>query len=78
MIFVSRSRTRPEKKAIRSAGFTWLYVPAVVKDPVRGRAVADYLKWVYTSGQKIAQELGYATLPEDVLEKVAAKAATVR
>jgi ABC-type phosphate transport system substrate-binding protein len=39
--------------------------------------VADYLKWVYTSGQRIARDEGYATLPEDVLEKVAAKAATV-
>jgi len=52
-------------------------VPAVAKDPARGRAVADYLKWVYTSGQKMAQEQGYATLPEDVLEKVAARATTV-
>jgi ABC-type phosphate transport system substrate-binding protein len=53
-------------------------VPAVAKDPARGRAVADCVKWVYTSGQKIAQEQGYATLPEDVLEKVSAQAATVR
>jgi len=40
--------------------------------------VAAYLKWVYTSGQKIAQEKGYAILPPpEVLEKVAAKAATI-
>jgi hypothetical protein len=36
------------------------------------------MKWVYTTGLKIAQERGYATLPEDVLEKVMAKAATIR
>jgi ABC-type phosphate transport system substrate-binding protein len=40
--------------------------------------VASYLKWVYTSGQQIAQERGYAILPEDLLEKVVAKAATIR
>ena len=68
----------PGKDSYPISSFTWLYVPAVAKDPARGRAVADYLKWVYTTGQKIAQEQGYATLPEDVLEKVAAKAATVR
>ena len=39
--------------------------------------MANYLKWIYTAGQKIAQEQGYATLPEDVLEKVVAKASTI-
>jgi hypothetical protein len=33
--------------------------------------------WVYTSGQKIAQEKGYAILPPDVLEKVMVKAAAI-
>jgi len=64
----------PGKRAIpsrASLGF-------MSRDPERGRAVAAYLKWVYTSGQKIAQEPGDATLPADVLAKVAAKAATVR
>jgi hypothetical protein len=30
------------------------------------------------SGQKVAQEKGYAILPPEVLEKVVAKAATIR
>jgi phosphate transport system substrate-binding protein len=68
----------PGKESYPISSFSWLYVPAVAKDPVRGRAVADYLKWVYASGQKIAQDQGYATLPENVLEKVSAQAATVR
>jgi phosphate transport system substrate-binding protein len=68
----------PGKESYPISSFTWVYVPAVAKDPDRGRAVASYLKWVYSSGQKIAQEKGYANLPEDVLEKVLAKSATVR
>lgn len=68
----------PGKDSYPISSFTWLYVPAVAPDPERGRAVTAYLKWVYTNGQKIAQEQGYATLPADVLAKVAAKAATVR
>ncbi len=68
----------PGKESYPISSFTWIYVPAVAKDPERGRAVANYLKWVYTSGQKIAQELDYATLPEDVLEKVVAKASAIR
>jgi phosphate transport system substrate-binding protein len=67
----------PGKESYPIASFTWLYVPAVSSDPECGRAVAAYLKWVYTSGQRIAQEKGYAILPQDLLEKVVAKAATI-
>jgi phosphate transport system substrate-binding protein len=66
------------KESYPISSFTWFYVPAKAKDAERGRAVADYLGWVYTDGQKIAQEQGYATLPHELLAKVAAKAATVR
>jgi len=58
--------------------FTWFYVPAKAKDPSRGRAVAAYLKWIYTDGQTVAQNQGYATLPKELLAKVAATAATIR
>jgi phosphate transport system substrate-binding protein len=68
----------PGKESYPISSFTWLYVPAIAKDPGRGSTVASYLKWVYTSGQKIAQEKGYAILPPEVLEKVVAKATTIR
>jgi len=67
----------PGKESYPISSFTWLYVPRTAPDPERGRAVAAYLKWIYTSGQNLAKEQGYATLPADVLAKVAAKAATV-
>jgi phosphate transport system substrate-binding protein len=60
------------------SSFTWFYVPAKAKDSERGRAVSEYLRWVYTDGQAIAKEQGYATMPPELLAKVAAKAATVR
>src|SRR5713226_8031412 len=66
------------KESYPISSFTWFYVPAIANDPGRGSAVASYLKWVYTSGQKIAQDRGYAILPPEVLEKVAARATTVR
>lgn len=68
----------PGKQCYPISSFTWLYVPARFKDPDRGRAVADYLRWVYTDGQQIAADRGYATLPKELLAKVAASAATVR
>ncbi|HYL82959.1 MAG TPA: phosphate ABC transporter substrate-binding protein PstS [Candidatus Angelobacter sp.] len=67
----------PGKESYPISSFTWLYVPVAAKDPDRGRAVSSYLKWVYSSGQLLAQEQGYATLPQDVLDKVVAKAATI-
>jgi phosphate transport system substrate-binding protein len=68
----------PGKDSYPISSFTWFYVPAVAKDSQRGRAVAEYLKWVYTSGEKIAQEQGYPPLPEELLAKVMTKAATIR
>jgi len=66
------------KESYPISSFTWLYVPAIANDPGRGSAVAGYLKWLYTSGQVIALEKGYANLPPEVLGKVAAKAAAIR
>jgi ABC-type phosphate transport system substrate-binding protein len=40
--------------------------------------LADYLRWVYADGQKIAQDRGYASLPNELLTKVAASVASVR
>ncbi len=65
------------KESYPITSFTWFYVPAKAKDPSRGRAVAAYLKWIYSDGQQVAQNQGYATLPKELLTKVAASAATV-
>ena len=54
------------------ASFTWLYVPVKSKDPERGRALVDYLRWLYGDGQTIARDRGYATLPNELLVKVTA------
>jgi phosphate transport system substrate-binding protein len=68
----------PGKESYPISSFTWFYVPAVSKDSARGQAIAEYLKWVYSSGEKLAQEQGYPPLPGELLTKVAAKAATIR
>jgi phosphate transport system substrate-binding protein len=68
----------PGKDSYPVSSFTWLYVPAAAPDAQRGRAVAEYLKWVFSAGQEIARSKGYAALPASVLSKVQAKAATIR
>jgi len=67
----------PGRDSYPISSFTWFYVPAVAQDSQRGRAVAEYLKWVYTSGQKLAQQAGYPPLPDELLAKVLAKAETI-
>jgi phosphate transport system substrate-binding protein len=68
----------PGKESYPITSFTWLYVPVKSKDPERGRAVGAYLKWIYGEGQQIAQERGYATLPERLRAKVVAATTEVR
>ncbi len=68
----------PGRASYPISSFTWFYVPAVAQDSQRGRAIEQYLKWVYSSGQKLAQEEGYPPLPDELLARVAAKAATIR
>ena len=68
----------PGKESYPIASFTWFYVPIHASDPQRGRAVTEFLNWVYASGQKIAQERGYAALPSSVLQKVKSKLSTLR
>jgi phosphate transport system substrate-binding protein len=57
--------------------FTWLYIPVKSKDPERGRAVVAYVRWVYSEGQQIAQDRGYATLPDKLRAKVIAATAAI-
>jgi phosphate transport system substrate-binding protein len=68
----------PGKESYPIASFTWLYVPERASDPARGKAVNEFLKWIYGKGQEIARDRGYAPLPASVLTKVKEKAAAIR
>src|SRR5260370_8360517 len=59
----------PGKESYPISSFTGLYVPASAKNPSRGSAGANYLKWVYTSGQKIATQKHHAILPPHIFQK---------
>jgi len=68
----------PGKESYPIASFTWLYVPERAADPERGKAVNEFLQWIYGPGQEIARERGYAPLPASLLARVKEKAATIR
>jgi phosphate transport system substrate-binding protein len=68
----------PGKDSYPISSFTWLYVPSKANDPERGRALVDYLRWLYADGQVIARDRGYATLPNDLLAKVTASLSRIQ
>jgi phosphate transport system substrate-binding protein len=64
------SITNPDgKDAYPIASFTWLLLYQKPADKERGRVMVDFLKWALTDGQKDAAPLGYAPLPEAVVQK---------
>ena len=42
-------------------------------DPVKGKAIVDFIRWAITDGQKFAQDLDYAPLPPNVVEMIQKK-----
>jgi len=57
----------PGPNAYPIASFTWLLFYEAPRDKVRARAMVDFMKWALTDGQKYAEGLGYAPLPQQVV-----------
>jgi len=60
----------PGEKAYPIAGTTWLLVYAEQKDHARGEKLVAFLKWAYSDGEKMATSLDYASLPDNVIQRV--------
>jgi phosphate transport system substrate-binding protein len=52
------------------ASFTWLLVPAHIPDASQGKVLVDFLAWMLTEGQAMAEPLSYAPLPPEVVSRV--------
>jgi phosphate transport system substrate-binding protein len=57
----------PGANAYPISSFTWLLFYEAPRDKVRARAMVDFMKWALTDGQKFAEGLGYAPLPQSVV-----------
>ncbi len=66
------------KGAYPISAYTYLLLPAEMKDAAKAKAMAEFLWWAATDGQKLAEPLGYAPLPGPVTEKVKHKLRTLR
>ncbi len=59
----------PGADAYPIASFTWLLIPAHLPDATRGKVIVDFLNWMLTDGQSMAEPLSYAPLPKEVMAK---------
>jgi phosphate transport system substrate-binding protein len=59
----------PAKDAYPITSFTWLLVPRSIPDPATKAAVAEFLDWILTSGQKECSALAYNPLPKEVVTR---------
>ena len=65
------------KDAYPMASFTYLLVPQDQQDPVRAKALVEFIWWAVHDGQRFAMPLDYAPLPQAVVKKVEAKLKTL-
>ncbi len=59
----------PGSGAYPISTFTWLLLPDHGLSPQKRSAIADFLSWALTSGQKQCASLGYAPLPREVTSR---------
>jgi phosphate transport system substrate-binding protein len=59
----------PGKNAYPISSFTWLLIPEKFKDGTKRDALKKFLTWSITDGQSFAENLSYAKLPKEVVDK---------
>jgi phosphate transport system substrate-binding protein len=52
------------------AGFTWILIKGDQGDPVKGKALVEFLWWATHDGQKYAPTLLYAPLPKSLVARI--------
>jgi phosphate transport system substrate-binding protein len=60
----------PGADAYPISGATWLLVYEQQKDPAKGKKLVEFLKWAAKDGEKMAKDLEYAPLPDNVQARV--------
>jgi phosphate transport system substrate-binding protein len=63
----------PGDQAYPISSATWLLVYQQQKDADKGAKLVQFLKWAYTSGEKLAPSLDYAPLPDSLVQRALAR-----
>jgi phosphate transport system substrate-binding protein len=67
----------PGADAFPITSFTWLYLRTTSTDPRRAAALVNLLNWMFTDGQRLASEDGYAELPQQLVANVKTKVSSL-
>jgi phosphate transport system substrate-binding protein len=59
----------PGPAAYPVSSFTWLLIPAQIKDPAKKETIKTFLKWMLADGQNYNEALSYAKLPQPIIAK---------
>jgi phosphate transport system substrate-binding protein len=59
----------PGKDAYPISTFTWLLIPEKIQDSAKLKAITEFLNWMMSAGQNLAEGLSYARLPKEVIAK---------
>lgn len=76
--FAASLTNAPGADSFPITSFTWIYLPTASSDEARGRAMRDFLEWIYSDGQQFASGEGYAELPPELLASIRSKAKELR
>ena len=60
------------------SSFTWMLFYQDPKDKAQARAMVAFMKWALTDGQKFAGEMGYAPIPQNVVDMEMKTLATIK
>ena len=68
----------PGDQAYPIAGTTWLLVYEKQKNADKGKKLVEFLNWSLTKGEGMASSLDYASLPENVQQRVLERVKTIK
>jgi len=60
------------------SSFTWILLYENPKDKTQSKMMVDFMKWALADGQKFAEPLGYAPLPDEVVKQELAALAKIK
>lgn len=60
----------PGADAYPISSFTWLLIYETPPDTAKGRAIVDFMRWMYSVGQNSAAALDYAPLPASLAQRL--------
>ena len=68
----------PGAGAYPISSFTWILLYQMPSDTARSKMMVDFMKWALSDGQTFATDMGYAPVPESVIQQELTALATVK